>query len=272
MVFPKSLSALFLAAVPAAAAPPTGGISRHVWTSVGGTAVANLTSLPTFPASPSTTNVLTSFSAPVNWADNYGTRVFGWVHAPVTGNYVFYLHGDDNCELWLSEGTSPDGRRIIASVPVWTDPGDWTKFPEQTSQPVPLVAGRYYFIEALQKEGTGGDNLGVAWSYPGQARTYIPGSRLSPWQNLAPEPAADSAHLPPGGRVAIPVLVNDLDPNGSADLAPGTLALATRCRANASSSTSSSINKPINTPCTSPASGATCAIRAIASPSPCATG
>ncbi|MEM9236640.1 MAG: PQQ-dependent sugar dehydrogenase, partial [Verrucomicrobiota bacterium] len=69
----------------------------------------------------------------------------------------------------------------------------------------------------------GGDNLGVAWSYPGQSRTYIPGSSLSPWQNLDPVAADDSMILAPEGMVAIPVLDNDLDPNGSDDLDFSTL-------------------------------------------------
>ncbi len=209
------------------AQPATGSITRHVWTGVGGTAVANLTGLPSYPASPSSTNTLTNFQAPVNVADNYGTRVFGWVHAPVTGNYTFSIHGDDNCELWLGTNSSPDSRRLIASVPEWTNPNEWTKFPQQTSVTIPLVAGRIYFIEALHKEGTGGDNLGVGWSYPGQSLAVIPGSRLSPWQNLAPEAQPDTTTIGLGGTVGVPVLRNDVDPNGSADLVPSTLEIVT---------------------------------------------
>ncbi len=209
------------------AAPPTGSITRHVWTGVGGTAIADLTGLADYPDSPDTAGTLTSFLAPTDFADNYGTRVFGWVHAPVTGDYTFWIHGDDNCELWLSDSVSPDDRRLVASVPEWTNAGEWTKFAQQQSAPVALEAGRYYFVEALQKEGTGGDNLGVAWSYPGQSRTYLPGSSLSAWQNVAPEPADDSATLRAGETVAVPVLANDLEPNGSADFDPATLAIVT---------------------------------------------
>ena len=49
-------------------------------------------------ASATSTTAAASFLAPANWADNYGTRMFGWVHAPVTGDYTFYLHADDNAE------------------------------------------------------------------------------------------------------------------------------------------------------------------------------
>ncbi|MEP4076887.1 PQQ-dependent sugar dehydrogenase [Haloferula sp.] len=206
-----------------AAPPATGSITRHSWTGVSGTAVSNLTSLAAYPDSPDATTTDTSFHSPTNTSDNFGTRMFGWVHAPVTGDYTFWIHSDDNGELWLSTSESPDDRQLIASVPEWTNDGEWDKFTEQQSTTISLVAGEYYFIEALMKEETGGDNLGVAWSYPGQAQTYIPGSSLSPWQNLDPEAEDDTMILAPGSMVAIPVLDNDLEPNGSDDFDFSTL-------------------------------------------------
>lgn len=227
---PRILSlAVFLCALPLAAqtTPTTGSITRHVWTGISGTAVSDLTSRATYPGSPNSTGTLTSFQGPVNAADNYGSRVFGWVHPAVTGDHVFALHADDNAELWLGTAESPDTRRLIASVPGWTNSGEYTKFPSQISVAVPLVAGRFYFIEAIQKEGGGGDNLGVAWSYPGQTRVIIPGSRLSRWQNLAPQARADTGQVIRGGVVGVPVLFNDTDPNGRSDLNPASLELVT---------------------------------------------
>lgn len=219
---------LFLAGIEGLCAQPaTGSITRHVWSGVGGTAVADLTGLPSYPDNPGSTGTLSSFQAPSNVADNYGARVFGWVHAPVTGTYIFYIHADDNAELWLSTDASPDSRRLIASVPGWTNPEEWGKYPEQTSAGIELTAGQYYFIEALHKEGEFGDNLGVAWSHPGQGRVIIPGSQLSPWQNLPPQPAADETTVGRGGVVGIPVLRNDIDPNGSADLDLSSLEIVT---------------------------------------------
>ena len=208
-------------------AQTTGSITRHVWTSIAGTAVNDLTSLASYPQSPNQASTLSSFQAPTNWADQYGTRVFGWLRAPVTGSYTFSLHADDNAELWLSSSISPDDRRLIASVPEWTNAAEWTKFPSQNSEPIALTAGAFYFIEAIHKEGSGGDNLGVAWSYPGQSRVIIPGSSLAPWTNLAPVAANDQAVVAPAGLVGIPVLANDLDPNGRANLSPATLQVIT---------------------------------------------
>ena len=38
---------------------------------------------------------------------------------------------------------------------------------ENISKPIPLEEGRRYYIEALMKEGEGGDCLGVVWQLPG---------------------------------------------------------------------------------------------------------
>lgn len=211
-----------------AAAPPTGSITRHVWTGVGGTEVTNLTSLGTFPNSPTTTGTLSSFLAPQDSADDYGQRVFGWVHAPVTGDYRFYIHSDDSSELWLSTSESPDDKRKIALVNGWGPAGNWTNSVDQTSAIITLQAGRYYYIEALHKEGGGGDNLGVGWTYPGQSTiTYIPGTRLSAWQNIAPILGNDYAWVRPGASTSIRVMDNDLEPNGKATFNLGSLAIDT---------------------------------------------
>ncbi|WP_367874464.1 PQQ-dependent sugar dehydrogenase [Luteolibacter sp. Populi] len=230
MNLPQSCCILGLSFVASAmAAPPTGGITRHLWTGIGGgTQVVNLTSLGSFPNSPTQSLTLSSFLAPTDSADNYGQRVFGWVHAPVTGNYRFYIHSDDSSELWLSTTESPDDKRKIAGVSGYTNAAEWTKMPDQASAVIPLVAGRYYYIEALHKEGGGGDNLGVGWTYPGQASiAYLPGSRLSTWQNVAPILGDDYAWTRPGASTRIRVLDNDRDPNGKATLNIGSLAIQT---------------------------------------------
>ena len=75
-----------------------GAISREVWTGISGTTVANIP----VGAPPNVTDTLPSFEAPTDWADNYGTRLRGYITAPVTGDYTFWIASDDNSELWLS--------------------------------------------------------------------------------------------------------------------------------------------------------------------------
>ena len=163
----------------------TGSVLWEYWLNVSGTAVADLTNNANYPNNPSGSALLPSFVGPVNWADNYGTRVRGFITAPLTGSYVFWIASDDNSALWLSTNASPTNATVIASVPGWTNPQIWNVYASQQSAPVNLVAGQKYYIQAIQKEGSGGDNLAVGWAMPGQATTapseVIPGEVLSPW-------------------------------------------------------------------------------------------
>ena len=161
-----------------------GYILREYWLGIGGTSISNLTASANFPDNPSGTSQPTSFEAPVNWASDYGTRMHGYVHPPVSGDYVFWISSDDNSRLFLSADRDPANKVLIASVPSWTSSRDWTRYPQQQSAPIHLEAGRRYYIEALQKEGGGGDNLAVGWQTPLDAafnRLPIAGVYLSPY-------------------------------------------------------------------------------------------
>ena len=111
-----------------------GAISREVWTGIGGKSVSNIP----LGAAPNTTDTLPSFEAPTNWADNYGTRLRGYITAPVTGSYTFWIASDDNSELWLSTNDNPVNKVRIASVPDWTGSREWNKFPSHKSPPPSL--------------------------------------------------------------------------------------------------------------------------------------
>ena len=166
---------------------------REYWLGISGNAVSDLTNNPNYPDHPSGSDYLTRFEAPTDWADAYGTRVRGYLTAPITGSYVFWVASDDNSELWLSYDEDPAHRRLIASVADWTAQQEWNKYSSQKSASIPLIAGQRYYIEALQKEGNGGDNLAVGWAKPGQSTTapseVIPGGVLSPWTSGSPAPA-----------------------------------------------------------------------------------
>jgi hypothetical protein len=143
------------------------GLVREVWNGPGGSSVAHLLSWPFYPASPSSRNLVTgTFEAPTDIADNYGQRMHGYLVAPETGFYTFWIASDDGGALWLSTDTNPANSVLIASVPGWTSPRQWTKFGSQQSVPVSLVAGQYYYLSAVMKEGGGLDNLAVGWLRP----------------------------------------------------------------------------------------------------------
>ena len=156
----------------------TGTILREQWNNISGTSIS---AIP-FNVAPSNTSQLTSFEGPTNSFDNYGSRVRGYVCVPVTGNYTFFIAGDDNAELYLSTDDNPANKRKIAEIIGWTLPREWSKYASQKSVGISLVAGRRYYIEALQKDAQGWDNLAVGWQLPnGTLERPIGGNRLSPF-------------------------------------------------------------------------------------------
>jgi hypothetical protein len=157
----------------------TAGVLREVYSGIAGTSVADLTSNVNFPNNPSTQEVLADFEAPTDVAEDYGQRLTAYVVAPTTGNYVFWIASDDNSTLFLSTDDTPAKKRVIASVPGWTTSRAWGTYPQQQSSAIALVAGQRYYIEALMKEGGGGDNLAVRWQLPNATiEEPIPNNRL----------------------------------------------------------------------------------------------
>ncbi|MEN0052460.1 MAG: T9SS type A sorting domain-containing protein [Mucilaginibacter sp.] len=174
-------------------------ITREQYNNIPGKLVSDLTKNANYPNSPSSTTKLTSFEAPLNAGENFGARVRGLVTPPTTGNYTFYIAADDAAELWLSTDATMTNRKKIASVATSTLSRQYTKFPSQKSVTIALKANTKYYIEALQKEGTAGDNLSVSWKLPsGVMEIPISCNRLSPYiQPAAAKLAvADSVNTP----------------------------------------------------------------------------
>ncbi len=163
------------------------GVLREVYLNAGGGSIPGLTNAPAYPNSPSFDGILTTaFEAPSDVLDNYGQRLRALLIPPITGSYVFYLASDDNGELYLSTDDTPAHKTRIAWVAAWTSSREWNKEANQKSAPVTLNAGQRYYVEALQSEGGGGDNLAVGWQKPGDgplnnSDAAIPAAFLVPY-------------------------------------------------------------------------------------------
>ena len=178
----------------------TGQLLYERWEGISGSNLSSLLSDPDYPANPDVSQVITTlFEAPTNVTDNYGARLSGYLCAPATGAYTFWVAGDDETQLWLSTDADPANKVKIAFHTSWTSSQQWDKFTTQESAPVNLVAGQTYYIEALVKEGGGGDNLAVGWQLPnGTLERPIPASYFSDTYNGGGTPPP-----PPGPAVAI---------------------------------------------------------------------
>ncbi|NQV34593.1 MAG: hypothetical protein HQ515_18005, partial [Phycisphaeraceae bacterium] len=179
--------ALFCLVSPAGAQGEKGEILFEYWDGVGGT-LDSLYNSDKWPDQPDTWEYQSSLEGKTDWAETYSTRVRGFVYPPQTGAYSFWIASDDGSELWLSQSEDPGSAAQIASVPQFTVPQEWTKYPSQQSAAIHLEAGKPYYIEARHVEGGGGDHLAVAWAGPGIGSDplVIAGAYLSPWVRMNP--------------------------------------------------------------------------------------
>ena len=157
-----------------------GNIVRLFYDGITGTAVTNLTDNAIWPNGPTfqgvQTNGLTSLR---DQGDNYGSWIRGYVEAPETGNYTFFIGSDDASELWLSPSLDP-----AAAVKVAEETGccaalfGGDRIAERSSDPIALTRGQKYYFSALVKEGGGGDYVDVGWQLPSGTQQAIPFTRV----------------------------------------------------------------------------------------------
>jgi len=133
-----------------------GKIIREWWFDISGSNVSNLTGNERYPDSPDGSEFVSYFQAPVDWAEQFGSRLRGWLFAPDTGNYTFLIEAENEGQIRLSPDEDPANAVMIANTAG-----------EAESQPQSLAAGERYYIEAMMKGSTMGDSIMVSWSGPG---------------------------------------------------------------------------------------------------------
>ena len=123
---------------------------------IGGTTITNLMSGTNNLADEPTSSVRLGsadlLEAPTNAANDYGSRLKGWLVAPVTGDYEFWIASDDNGQLWLSTDANEANTRMIAQVPGWSSSRQWDRFPDDQHSlmyfgVISLVEGEAYYYE-----------------------------------------------------------------------------------------------------------------------------
>jgi hypothetical protein len=162
-----------------------GSVIRQFYTNITGTTVFDLQNDPSFPNNPGGSQTLTAFlEGSLNYADNYGSYIRGYIEAPQTGQYTFWIASDDDSELHLSTDATPDTKSVIAFINGYTGSREWTKYPDtQVSAPITLAKGQKYYFEVYQKDGTGDDNVAVGWQLPdGVMERPIQGYHLMPFK------------------------------------------------------------------------------------------
>lgn len=169
----------------------SGAVRRTRWatTNWGLTTVKNYAAM-TSPPAPLIDDTITQLQIPQSNPneEDFSQWVRGWIVAPQTGIYTFWIASDDSAEFWLSTDATSSAKVLRCSVDGWTNAQEWTKYPSQQSVAVSLTAGRAYYFEIFHQEGGGGDHVTVAWTRPSMTagtREVISGNSLaSSGQNL----------------------------------------------------------------------------------------
>lgn len=198
----------------------------------GGNSVASLVAHPNFPNKPRETFHLNSFSSKGGYADDsheqFGGRLRGLFIPPYSGKWVFYLSSDDGSALYVNPtGPSPAGKTLAVE-----EPSCCNVYTAHASSAYSMVGGRAYYVEALYKEGTGGDNCHVWAGVEGvappaaansglTANDTIPGSMLG-------VPAAP-ANVAGTFAITQPPVNTTVAPNTTATLSVGTSSSAYLC-------------------------------------------
>jgi hypothetical protein len=133
-------------------------------------------------------------------------RVYGWLIPPDSGDYTFWVAGNDVSELWLSTDADPTNAKQICAETSGGDPRQWTD--TNKSAPVALQAGQKYYIMALQKDGSGRDHVAVAWQGPKippqtiLRSEYVDAFALPPLTAFSPTPANGQADARQDGALS----------------------------------------------------------------------
>ncbi|MEE3168818.1 MAG: PA14 domain-containing protein [Pseudomonadota bacterium] len=186
--------------------PPTASIPQtsepgkvDVWyyDAISGNNVQSLLDAEKYPDNPDEITELTELRRATSRANNYGTLIRGFIEPPETGEYTFFISGDDQTQFWLSDSQAPESLVQIAStmaVPL----DSFNRYSSQTSPIQFLEAGKKYYFELRHKEGGWDDHFTVAWSGPGFSQQTIGSSALHTWAveepGAAPELTPEQAY------------------------------------------------------------------------------
>jgi hypothetical protein len=168
-----------------AALPLPGKVLREFWLDLPGDTLQDLTRSTRYPNAPSGRDFPANLDAKTNWAGAFGTRTRGYLIPPATGDYEFRIGGNGQIGLWLSPDEDPTGKIKIGQI-VFTrnrpgDPGPEATSARQESGPIPLEAGRQYYIEVVHKYNGGQEQLWVSWKRPDGSEEPIPPECLAPF-------------------------------------------------------------------------------------------
>jgi len=155
---------------------------------------------------PTGTEILATVDMQESGKDQYVDRYTGYIVAPVTGSYTFYIANDNDAGFWLSsEPNLPNVVNTATTPPLCVMNGvvayrDFVNRPEQQSVPVLLEGGRAYGFTVVHREGAGGDHVTLGWTLPGESDINVIEARYftNEFKTGGPLPADGAADVATG--------------------------------------------------------------------------
>jgi lysophospholipase L1-like esterase len=153
-------------------------IQRKYWLNVGGGAAVSTIPLATTPSG--VTYIKDVFKGLISGGST-ASYISGYICAPTTGDYTFWLCSTDDGELWLStDNTAANKQRVSYITGNYAGENDFRRAPTAQSALVPLQAGHKYYYEILSKGGCCGNWVQLTWRLPNNSfENPMPVSRFS---------------------------------------------------------------------------------------------
>ena len=185
-----------------------GALTEEVWTGIAGRYLADLHTHPKYLQGADYRRLI-FMSEGTRWLGDYtGARIRGYLTAPVTGEYRFWLSGNDEVAFWFSGSEDKFAKELLIAPHRFVDFRNYDVELSQQSRVVHLVAGQKYYLEMQHKERVGGGSspVSLAWQVPGGQRELIAAEHLSTYIRSSND--QDDDDLPDDWELA-----NGLDPN-----------------------------------------------------------
>ena len=145
---------------------PGGQVRWSYWANFavqGAPDLTDLSVMESYPDRPDGQQILSSLRAPGNYTDYFAGMIRGFIKVPQTDTYLFNITSDDKGVFFLSTGESPANKVKLAEVTWATGTDENGKEAGQTSVPIQLIGGQYYYFEGYNFEVNGGDHLTLWW-------------------------------------------------------------------------------------------------------------
>ncbi len=173
-----------------------GAITARTFSGIFGGSVDDLLNSPQFPGSPDDVSYVTNAEI-AGTLGVVGYQLVGFVHPPLTGNYEFYVAGDNTSTRLYVSTTTNESDKVEHLI---SGDNGFRNFSTPSVQ-VALEAGKKYYIEALGKRQWGGGSFAIGWRYDSWPAAELVATEFL--SSLAPSGPVSIVTQPQSNSVAI---------------------------------------------------------------------